>query len=257
MFGMFLPPHPTPSCTSQTSCTGNIPKITGNSVRVQQFVCGLRLDSPFSFKGGLWYVGYRYHLLSRSHPHDRTVVALSGIHLIQAGEGPPRKRELHPDRQMREDTVEHKAVCQNTLLFFYMPANARSSTPPVARFATDFPDALERVGMGAKALRRQEMPEDICLLIFRVLPHWHSGDLSEVSKRRNKKKEKPDVCVSETAVNSVLVAALTLREQRPITQTPRLALRQPPLTRSGSQSPSVRLVGFPNKGHFERFASKV
>lgn len=147
----------------------------------------------------------------------------------------------------------------NTLLFFYMAANSRISTPPVAQFATDFPDMLERVGTGAKALRRQEMPEDICLLIFCVLPHWHSGDLSEVSKRRNKKKRSL-VSVSETAVNSVLVAALpllTLREQKPITQTPRLALRQPSLTRSGSQSPSVRLVGFPNKGHFETFASKV
>lgn len=178
-----------PSCASETSCTGNIPKITGNSVCIQQFVCGLLLDSPFSFKGGLWYIGYRYHLLSRSHPHYRTVVALSGIHLIQTGEGPPRKRELHSDRQMREDTVENKAVCQNTLLFYYM-ANSRISTPPVARFATNFPDVLERVRMGAKSLRRQEMPEDICLLIFCVLPHWHSGDLSEVSKRRNKKKKR-------------------------------------------------------------------
>lgn len=157
-------------------------------MRIQPFVCNLLLDSPFSFKGGLWYIGYRYHLLSWSHPHDGTVVALSGIHLIQTGEGPPWKRELHPDRQKREDTVENEAVCQNTLLFFYMAATSRISTPPVAQFATDFPDVLERVRMGAKALRRQEMPEDICLLIFCVLPHWHSGDLSEVSKLRNKKK---------------------------------------------------------------------
>lgn len=69
-----------------------------------------------------------------------------------------------------------------------MAADSRISTPPVAQFATDFHDALERVRMGAKSLRRQGMPGDICLLMVCVLPHWYSGDLSEVSKRRNQKK---------------------------------------------------------------------
>lgn len=183
MFGIFLPFRAAPA---RPRALVTAPKLLVTQCASKQFVCGLLLDSPFPFKGGLWYIGYRYHLLSRSHPHYRTVVALSGIHLIQTGEGPPRKRELHSDRQMREDTGENKAVCLNTLLFLYMAANSRISTP---QFATELPDVLERVRMGAKSLRRQEMPEDICLLIFCVHPHWHSGDFSEVSKQRNKKRE--------------------------------------------------------------------
>lgn len=146
MFGIFL--------RQRDLIRWSHPQITGSSVCVQQLVCGLLLDSPFSFEGGLWYIGYRYHLLSWSHPHDGAVVALSGIHLIQTGEGPPGKRELHSDTEReREDTVEDKAVCQNALLFVYMAATSRISTPPVAQFATDFPDVLERVRMGAKALQ--------------------------------------------------------------------------------------------------------
>lgn len=77
------------------------------------YPCGL-LNSPFSFKGGLWYISYRYHLFSRSNPHDGTVVAFCGIHQPQTGEGSPWKSPLQP-RQTEERTQGKiiKAVCQH------------------------------------------------------------------------------------------------------------------------------------------------
>lgn len=45
--------------------------------------------------------------------------------------------------------------------------------------------------MGAKALHRQEMPDDVLSfhILHTQLPHWHSGDLSKVSMQSNKKKK--------------------------------------------------------------------
>ena len=86
------------------------------------------LDSPLPFERGLGDVSHRDHLLSRAHPHDGTVVALTGTHLLQAGEAPPRKRQLQTDET--GDTMR-----------------------------------LRGLRMGATALHRQEMPEDVCLLI--------------------------------------------------------------------------------------------
>lgn len=164
------------------------PELLGTR-RASQNASAVRwLDSPFPFKGGLWYIGHRYHLLSRSHPHYRTVVALRGIHLIQTGEGPPRKRELHSDR--RRTRLETKR-CVRTPCFSVRRPIQGSRRHPAAEFCHRFPDVLERVRTEAKAVCGREMPEDICLLILCALPRWRSGDLSEVSARRNKTRRSP------------------------------------------------------------------
>lgn len=54
--------------------------------------------SPFPFKRGLWYIGYRNHLFSWSNPHNGTVVALGWTHQTQTGERSPWKCPLQPDR---------------------------------------------------------------------------------------------------------------------------------------------------------------
>lgn len=57
--------------------------------QVLHLICG-----AFSFKRRLWYISYRYHLLSWSDPHYRTVVALCGTYQPQTGKRSPWKSPL-------------------------------------------------------------------------------------------------------------------------------------------------------------------
>lgn len=52
-------------------------------------------DPPFPFEGRFWHVCHGDHLLSRSDPHDRAVVTLSGALQPQTGESSPGQSPLH------------------------------------------------------------------------------------------------------------------------------------------------------------------
>lgn len=73
--------------------------LAGPGQRLQQVLH--LVGGAFPFKRRLWYISYRYHLLSWSDPHYRPVIALCGTHLPQTGEGSPRKSPLQKRRLLQ------------------------------------------------------------------------------------------------------------------------------------------------------------
>lgn len=163
-------------------------------------VCHSPLDSPFSFKRRLWYISYRYHLLSWSDPHYRTVVALCGTHQPQTGKRSPWKSPLEPDRQggkegggkvktqgNKNQSIAFLVGTQFIKCFIYLVC--RNCSP--GKTCHWHPGWFGGCWIWAKAVHKQETPEDVRLLIFSVRRHssaaW-AGDLKSQHRTTNRRR---------------------------------------------------------------------
>lgn len=69
-----------------------------------------RANTPFPFERWFWHVCQRYHLFSRSDPHDGAVVTLCGALQPQTGESSPGQGPLHKHRTRNvglHNTLQH------------------------------------------------------------------------------------------------------------------------------------------------------
>lgn len=154
--------------------------------------------SPFSFKGGLWYISHRYHLFSWSDPHYGTVVALRGTHQPQTGERSPRKSPLQPDKTRGKSVrkrghwgAQSKQRVGTSFTFFtclpihqvfylfhrFQKRKSREQKLSLWRDLSPAPDMFQRA---PKLSTDRKRWGGVCLLIFSIRHHsstLHAGDL--------------------------------------------------------------------------------